>query len=604
MKDVAALAGVSIGTVSTVPNRPDVVSEPTRRRVRSAPARRVGRTCARWSTVAVITHPALGLVPLPRAVEARSGHLELLDPAPVWSHPDLVAAARCWRRTCEDAFGAAWDLRVGGPGDGPGTAFGLDADLPGGGYVLDVGDERVEVRAADAAGAHAAAQTLRQLLGPAAYRKAGSGTVRVPRARITDAPRFAWRGVLLDVARHFMPKDGVLRMIDLAAAHKLNVVQLHLTDDQGWRVEIQAHPRLTEVGAWRTGSGVGAWRAGRVDPTPHGGFYTQDDLREIVGYAAQRGVTVVPEIDVPGHSQAAIAAYPELGMPGAATEVRTTWGISDGVVRPTAATLAFFVEVLDEVLEIFDAPVIHLGGDEVPTTGWRADAELVRHAADLGLGGVDELHSWFVAQLAAHLSRRGRRAGVWDEALGPLLPPDVVVSSWRGVAQGAQALAAGHDVVLAPEQFVYLDHRAGDGPDEPIPVGFVRTVDDVYGFDPEPPPVRGIGGGALRGAQAALWTEHLDSARRVDFAAFPRLAAFAEAVWTDAERRDLADFRRRLVEQHLPRLDAAGVEYRPLDGPHPWQRRPGVPGWPRDFAAEWAATGWAGSGGWHDEDIE
>jgi hexosaminidase len=313
-------------------------------------------------------------------------------------------------------------------------------------------------------------------------------------------------------------------------------------------------------------------------------------------------VTVVPEIDVPGHSQAAIAAYPELGAPAAATEVRTTWGISDGVVRPTATTLAFFTEVLDEVLEVFDSPVVHLGGDEVPLAGWRADEELVRQAAGLGLGDVGELHSWFVGQLAKHLTAHGRRAGVWDEAVGPHLPSDVVVSSWRGVAQGAQALAAGHDVVLAPEQFVYLDHRAGDGPDEPIPVGFVRTLDDVYGFDPEPPPVREVdAGGTVLGAQAALWTEHLDSGRRVDFAAFPRLAAFAEAVWTDADRRDLADFRRRLVEHHLPRLDAAGVEYRPLDGPHPWQRRPGVPGWPRDLAVEWAATGWAGSGGWHEE---
>ncbi|MEJ3654367.1 beta-N-acetylhexosaminidase [Actinomycetes bacterium KLBMP 9759] len=547
-------------------------------------------------------HPADGLVPQPREVEPRGGHVVLGADATVGSAPELIAAARWWRRTCEDAFGVTWDLRTGA---GPGTVFALDDTLPAGGYTIDARGDTVTVTAADTAGAHAAAQTLRQLLGPAAYRRAGDGAVTVPAVRITDRPRCSWRGLLLDVSRHFMPKDGVLRMVDLAAAHKLNVLQLHLTDDQGWRIEIRSKPLLTRVGAWRTGSGVGTWRAERVDETPHGGFYTQDDLREIVRYAAARGVTVVPEIDVPGHCQAAIAAYPQLGMPGAAREVRQSWGISDGVVRPTPATVAFFAEVLDEVLEIFDSPVICLGGDEVPTTPWHGSAELEAQAAQLGLGSVDELHVWFVAQLAHHLAERGRRASVWDEASGPLLPADAVVCSWRGVAQGADAMRAGRDVVLAPEQFVYLDHRAGDGPDEPVPVGFVRTVDDVYGFDIEPPPVReALADGApgrVLGAQAQLWTEHLDSGRRVDFAAFPRLAAFAEAVWTAPERRDLADFRRRLVEHHLPRLDAIGVEYRPLDGPLPWQRRPGVQGWPRDLEAEFAAAGWAGAGGWHPE---
>ncbi|MFC4944409.1 beta-N-acetylhexosaminidase [Pseudonocardia sp. GCM10023141] len=552
-----------------------------------------------------MTHPGLGLIPQPSTVEPRAGHVELPGDAVVWSDPELLAAARWWRRIGEDGFGATWDLRTGSPGRG-GTVFALDSAQPAGGYTLDAGPERVEVRAADAAGAHAAAQTLRQLLGPAAFRRAGSGPVRVPAVRITDAPRCGWRGLLLDVARHFMPKDGVLRMIDLAAAHKLNAVQLHLTDDQGWRVEIRSRPLLTEVGGWRSGSGVGTWRAGRVDDTPHGGFYTQDDLREIVAYAAARGVTVVPEINVPGHSQAAIAAYPELGMPGASRAVLRTWGISDGVLRPTEATVAFFAGILDEVLEIFDSPVICLGGDEVPTTPWHGDPELEAHAADLGFDGVDRLHGWFVARLAEHLAERGRRAGIWDEAIDPLLPADAVVYSWRGVTQGAQALTGGWGVVLAPEQFLYLDHRAGEGPDEPVPVGFVRTVDDVYGFDPVPPPVREAldagATGTLLGAQAQVWAEHLDSGRRVDFAAFPRLAAFAEVVWTAADRRDLADFRRRLVEHHLPRLDAAGVEYRPLAGPLPWQQRPGVAGWPRDLEAEWAATGWAGSGGWHPED--
>jgi len=234
---------------------------------------------------------------------------------------------------------------------------------------------------------------------------------------------------------------------------------------------------------------------------------------------------------------------------------------------------------------------VHLGGDEVPTGPWEALPELARHATDLGLSGVGELHGWFVAQLAAHVSARGRRPAVWDEALGPLLPADTLVTAWRSAARGAAAVRGGWDTVLSPEQAVYLDHRAGAGPDEPVPVGFVRTVDDVYGFEPAitsgagRPIDTAPGPGRLLGAQAAVWAEHLDTGRRIDFAAFPRLAAFAEAVWTAPERRDLADFRRRLTGHHLQRLTAAGVEYRPESGPLPWQQRPGVPGWPLDLAS-------------------
>ncbi|MGI5130142.1 beta-N-acetylhexosaminidase [Pseudonocardia sp. CA-107938] len=528
-------------------------------------------------------HPAAGLLPLPSSVELRSGYVEPPGDAAVATEPALRAAALRWRRLAEDAFGAAWDLRGPGPAA---TQFRVDPALPAGGYVLDV-DEDVQVIAADLAGAHAAVATLAQLFGPAAFRRSGSGQVRVPRVRITDAPRCGWRGVLLDVARHFLPKDGVLRMVDLAAAHKLNTLQLHLTDDQGWRMEVRSRPKLTEVGAWRHASMVGAWREGTRDTTPHGGFYTQADLREIVAYATARGVTVVPEIDVPGHSQAAIAAYPELGVPGRpAVEVSTTWGIIDAVLDPSPAVVDAYREILDEVFDVFDAAVVHLGGDEVPLGPWERSPEIVRRAAEFGLTGVADLHGWFVGELARHVVAAGRRPAVWDEALSPALPEGTIVTAWRSGARGSAALAAGYDTVLAPEQHVYLDHRAGDGPDEPVPVGFVRTVDDVYAYEPSAPG----GPGRVLGAQAAIWTEHLDSGRRIDFAAFPRLAAFAEVVWTAAERRDPADFRRRLTDHHLPRLDATGVEYRPLAGPLPWQRRPGVPGHVRDLAAELPPT--------------
>ncbi|MCK0117370.1 beta-N-acetylhexosaminidase [Isoptericola sp. S6320L] len=566
-------------------------------------------------------------VPAPASALLRPGELALPDGARVAAHPTLAPAARWWRRITEESFGidlvptALADREHHDDGDdgapAPAVRFALDDALARGGYSLDVSGAVVRVGAADLPGAFAAAQTLRQLAGAQAFRRSAGAPLVLPAVHLEDAPRHHWRGVLLDVARHFLPTADVLRFVDLAAAHHLNVLQLHLTDDQGWRLAIDRYPRLTEVGAWRRESTVGTWRTGTPDGRPHGGYYTADDLREIVAYARERGVLVVPEVDVPGHVQAALAAYPDLAARRGSHEVSTSWGISADVLDPSEHALEFFRHVLDEVCGIFDAPFVALGGDEVPTTAWSERPDIVDRAASLGLVADDgtpdvaRLHGWFVARLADHLRTRGRRAVVWDEAFGPDLPRDAVVVCWRGHAVALDAMAAGHDVVMAPEQEVYLDHRAADGPDEPIPVGFVRTTADVYAFEPLPAAAREARPdlpaelpGSLLGAQAQVWTEHLDSARRIDYAAFPRLAAFAEAVWTtDPAPRDVGGragtaFLARLESAHLPRLAAAGVEFRPPGGPHPWQTRPGIAGHARDLAAERAAAGWEGAGGW------
>jgi hexosaminidase len=448
------------------------------------------------------------------------------------------------------------------------------------GYRLEITPDQVLVLAADAAGAHYAAQTLRQLAG--AYRSVATGNWTLPCGVIADHPRFAWRGCLLDVARHFMPKAGVLRFIDLLAVHRLNVLHLHLTDDQGWRLDVPDYPRLVEVGGWRTESTVGSPPAGTLDGRPHGGYYSTADLREIVAYAAQRAITVVPEVDIPGHTQAAIAAYPSLGNTGAQLEPWISWGICENVLNVNESTVDFFRVVFDHVVDVFPSQVIGVGGDEVPLVQWENSEAALRRQAELGLGSVGELHGWFVRQIVDHLATRGRQALGWDEiaGVGPVAD-GTVIASWRGEQAGVAAAQAGFDVVMCPEQHVYLDHRQSADPDEPIPVGSVHTLDDVYRYEPVPADLTGVDVAHVLGAQAQVWTEHLDSARRVDYAAFPRLAAFAEVVWSAAEQRDLADFRRRLESAHLARLDALGVEYRPLTGPHPWQRRPGVPGRPR-----------------------
>lgn len=467
------------------------------------------------------------------------------------------------------------------------------------GYRLDTTAHSVTLTAAAEPGLLHAAQTLRQLLGPEAFRRAPVTARRhwpVPAVTLEDGPRFRWRGLMLDVARHFLPKDGVLRYLDLMAAHKLNVLHLHLTDDQGWRIEIRSHPRLTEVGSWRPRTKIGHRASALWEEKPHGGFYTRDDLREIVAYAAARHIAVVPEIDIPGHSQAAIAAYPELGntdvVDTSALGVWDDWGISPHVLAPTDTTLRFYEEVLEEVLELFPpdaAPFtgfsrfVHIGGDECPKDEWRRSPAAQARIRDLGLDGEDGLQAWFVRHFDDWLTARGRRLIGWDEILEGGLAPGAAVSSWRGYEGGITAARAGHDVVMCPERAVYLDHRQDPGPEEPVPIGFVRTLEDVHRFAPVPPELTEEQAAHVLGAQANVWTEVMEDQGRVDYQAFPRLAAFAEALWSalpPPAERDFAEFESRMAV-HYARLDALGVAYRPPGGPRPWQRRPGVRGRPR-----------------------
>ncbi len=330
---------------------------------------------------------------------------------------------------------------------------------------------------------------------------------------------------MLDVARHFMPKEGVLRYLDLMAAHKLNVLHFHLTDDQGWRIEIKRHPRLTEVGSWRSRTKFGHRASPLWEDKPHGGHYTQDDIREIVAYAAERHITVVPEIDVPGHSQAAIAAYPELGntdvVDTGALSVWDTWGVSPNVLAPTDHTLRFYEGVFEEVLELFPSEFIHIGGDECPKEQWRRSATAQARIEELALADEDELQSWFIQHFDTWLAERGRRLIGWDEILEGGLAKGAAVSSWRGYAGGIAAARAGHDVVMCPEQQVYLDHRQHAGEDEPVPIGFVRTLEDVYRFEPVPAELTSHEAEHVIGTQANVWTEVMENQQRVDYQTFP-----------------------------------------------------------------------------------
>ncbi|MGV9254522.1 beta-N-acetylhexosaminidase [Streptomyces sp. NPDC003697] len=541
--------------------------------------------------------PGARLIPAPGRLSAAppgGGRCTIDGATTIEAAPGTEAVARWLRATVGAATGLPLPPSHGG--DGHSVLLRISPEPEGEpgspeAYRLSADGRRVVIDGAGAAGVFWGAQTLRQLLGPEAFRRAPV-TVRdewhFPAVTIHDRPRFRWRGLLLDVARHFMPKEGVLRYLDLMAAHKLNVLHLHLTDDQGWRLEIERYPRLTEVGSWRARTKRGHRASPLWEEKPHGGHYTRDDIREIVAYAAERHITVVPEIDVPGHSQAAIAAYPELGntdvVDTGSLTVWDDWGISPNVLAPTDATLRFYENVLEEVLALFPSPYVHIGGDECPRDQWRRSPTAQARIAELGLADEDGLQALFVGHFGRWLSERGRRLVGWDEILQGGLPEGATVSSWRGRSGGVAAARAGHDVVMCPEQQVYLDHRQAPGEDEPVPIGYVRTLEDVYRFEPVPPELEPEHARHVLGAQANLWSEVTEDQARVDYQVFPRLAAFAEVAWSALPapaERDFADFERRM-SVHYRRLDALGVAYRPPTGPLPWQRRPGVRGRPLD----------------------
>ena len=431
------------------------------------------------------------------------------------------------------------------------------------GYRLEVSDHKIEISAAKPAGAFYGIQTLRQLLpagifGPTVVK----GTAwEVPCLSIEDTPRFAWRGAHLDVARYFMPKEFVLKFIDLMAMHKLNTFHWHLTDDQGWRIEIKKYPLLTQVGAWRKDSML-TYSPATFDGKPHGGFYTQDEVREVVAYAAKRFVTVVPEIEMPGHSHAAIAAYPELGNTGQKLEVGTIWGVDENVYNPEDSTIRFLQDVLSEVISLFPSKFIHVGGDEVPKKQWHESARAQALMKLRGLKDEHELQSWFIHQMDSFLTQHGRRLIGWDEILEGGLASGATVMSWRGEEGGIAAAKAGHDVVMTPGAWTYFDHYpTRDTANEPHAIGGYLPLQKVYGYEPIPASLTNLEAQHVLGAQGQIWTEYIPTPKRAEYMAYPRFSALAEVVWSPKESRNYADFRRRLDVQ-LQRLTLLDVNFR------------------------------------------
>lgn len=450
--------------------------------------------------------------------------------------------------------------------------FTPDTLLPSEWYSLRVEPERIRIAATTQEGLYRGSRTLIQLL------EQGSETGSIPCLSITDHPRFTWRGMHLDVVRHFFPVDFVKQYIDLLARYKMNSFHWHLTDDQGWRIEIKSRPKLTEVGAWRSGSQVGPYARLEFDTVHYGGDYTQDEIREVVAYAAARHINVVPEIEMPGHALAALAAYPQVGCTGGPYAVERGWGVFEDVFcAGNDSTFSLLDDVLTEVMELFPGEIIHIGGDESPKERWKECAKCQGRIKAEGLKDEHELQSYFIQRIERFVNSKGRKIIGWDEILEGGLAPNAAVMSWRGTEGGVAAAKSGHYAVMSPGSHCYFDHYQGDPANEPLAFGGYTTLQKVYSYEPIPAELNAEEAKYILGAQGNLWTEYILTPEHVEYMALPRMLALAEVLWTPKEKRDEEDFIRRL-ENDLPKLEAMKVNaskslyqvsIRPKQGPKP-----------------------------------
>lgn len=456
------------------------------------------------------------------------------------------------------------------------TSIGAD-QLPLEGYSINISANEIKVVGKDA-GLFYAVQSLMQLMP-----EKKSDKITIQAATIKDYPRFGYRGLHLDVARHFYPVSFVKKYIDRMAAYKLNTFHWHLTDDQGWRIEIKKYPKLTTIGASRNGTIVGNYPGtGGTDEVPYKGHYTQEEIKEVVAYATSKYITVVPEIEMPGHASAAIAAYPELSCfperdtwvgenaPWSGTkkgkQVQQTWGVFDDVFVPSENTFKFLEGVLDEVITLFPSKYIHIGGDECPKAYWKESAFCQQLIKDLNLKDEHGLQSYFIQRMEKYLNAKGKSIIGWDEILEGGLAPNATVMSWRGVEGGIDAAKQNHDVIMTPGSMgLYFDHKSSASPDEPLTIsglgsGF-SNYSKVYNYDPIPSELPANQKKFIKGVQGNVWTEYIESAEKVEYMILPKMLALSEIAWGQLERKNIANFSEERLPLHLARFDQATANY-------------------------------------------
>jgi hexosaminidase len=510
----------------------------------------------------------LGLVPLPKQIEIGRGSFQFKEETTFTldaTSAGVDLAVDYLSNHLKERYGVALrkteasaklHLSVAGEDDG----FGEED------YRLEVTPAKISLIGGSPAGLFYGSVTLLQLLDEGErLGRAGS----VPAVNIVDSPRFSWRGMHLDVARHFFPISFVKRYIDLLAMHKMNRFHWHLTEDQGWRIEIKKYPKLTEIGAWRSESLVGHYtdEPRRYDGVRYGGFYTQDEIKEVVAYAAKRFITVVPEIEMPGHSVAALAAYPELACTDGPFEVEKLWGVHEDVYcAGKESTFAFLEDVLTEVMGLFPSTYIHIGGDECPKTRWKAHDLDQKRIKEENLKDEHELQSYFVKRIERFLSSYNRRLVGWDEILEGGLAPAATVMSWRGFEGGIEAANSGHDVIMTPTSHCYFDYyQSEDKESEPLAIGGFLPLSKVYNFEPMPPQIDPEKAHHILGGQGNVWTEYMKTEDKVEYMVLPRMSAMAEVLWTPESDRSYKGFVERLEMTHFGRFDRMGLKYKRLD---------------------------------------
>ncbi|WP_316737571.1 beta-N-acetylhexosaminidase [Pedobacter aquatilis] len=524
------------------------------------------------TSVLAQSDPNLGIIPAPVSITKSSGNFTL-DKTAVLINQSIDGAKSADLLNAFIVSNAGFALReakVSQPNQKSIVLTSVGADkLPAEGYNIIVTPNQIKL-VGKGAGLFYAVQSFMQMM-PAK----GSGAINFPAVTINDYPRFSYRGTMLDVCRHYFPLSFIKKYIDQLAYYKINTFHWHLTDDQGWRLEIKKYPKLTTVGSVRNGSVIGHYPGNGNYLTEVKGFYTQDEAKEVVRYAAEKFITVIPEIELPGHASAAIAAYPELSAfpdrdtfvsdktPWAGSrkgkQVQQTWGVFDDIFVPSENTFTFLNNVLDEVITIFPSKYIHIGGDEAPKTYWKESPFCQQLMKEKGLKDEHELQSYFIQTIEKHVNGKGRSIIGWDEILEGGLAPNATVMSWRGEDGGIAAAQQNHDVIMTPGSMgLYIDHKQSNSPDEPVTIGGYAPYQKIYAYDPIPKVLTADQRKYIKGVQANMWSEYIKTPEKAENHAFPRILALAEIAWSPVERKDLKNFSEERLPVHLAMLDKKG----------------------------------------------
>ena len=522
-----------------------------------------------YSTASGQERAKISVIPEPVSLEVQEGEFGIDENTSIsadTSYQKIRNIAVQLKSALDSATGL--DIPIKSESHGQSIALNIDNDLEPSlhkeGYRLSVDNQKVALQASDASGLFYGMQSLLQLLPPQIYQTDYTLVPQntewtIPAVKIEDYPRFSYRGMHLDVGRHFFPVDFIKKYIDLLAMHKMNRFHWHLTEDQGWRIEIKQYPKLTEIGAWRDSTLVGHYTSERYDGERYGGYYTQEEVREVVAYAQKKHVTVIPEIELPGHASAALSAYPELGcIEGKDYKAKTTWGIFEDIFCPREKTFTFLENVLTEVMELFPSEYIHIGGDEAPKKQWK-ESDIAQEVIEReGLKDEHELQSYFVTRIEKFLNKHGRQIIGWDEILEGGLAPNATVMSWRGIKGGIKAAKQHHDVIMTPTSHLYLDYYQANPETEPLAIGNFTPLTQTYSFEPIPEELSKEESQYILGAQGNLWTEYIHSGEKAEYMAYPRASALSEVTWSPKEKRNWDDFWERLQTQ-FDRFEILGV---------------------------------------------